>query len=499
MRNISLGFLVLLASTGLGLANDTSYEGQGETVWPVGNDQIVMVSEKVVITYNLKEDKFFTDCLFEFKNTGGPTEVTVGFPDHTEVPSWEEGEKEPTINDFRCWADGKEVPTQVKAGIPSPIYKDLTHKRVFVWPMSFKGGATHKVRNTYSFRGMSNAIGHRGADYILRTGKTWKGVIGRAEILVQGIEDDFFVKASPGGYRRQGNQITWRFEHFEPDSDIHVEFNGECQQWLLASEHLLKEKSPFPDSLFVLLERTQLGYYFLEGDSGVPEKPVIEMAQKLIGRMPEGPLKDKFLYRECLKNGDTAQAVTRWISSLKGRTQGRATWHPDKALEVARTFRVRPVPITNPTAIPESLRLAKPSINRILMRQAVLNPDTGRFMRSLKALEAFYQETWDTTSFLFYMWPRLAEQYRSIGKFEDALSCYERGLAYNKRKATTDTTGLAEILKNMGQTMLFAGDTSKAIPYLEKAMEYPKTPGGGVAGSMLKRIKETREGRKVGE
>lgn len=492
MRIFGLGLLILLIVAGWGRADDTSYEGQGETVWPVGNDQIMMVSEKVVIAYNLKEDKFFTDCLFEFKNTGSPTELTVGFPDHIEALPWEE-EKEPTIVDFRCWVDGKEVPTQVKAGIPSPIYKDLTYKRAFVWPMSFKEGETHKVRNTYSFRGMFNVMGHRGADYIMRTGKTWKGVIGKAEIVVQGIEDDFFVKASPGGYRRQGNRIVWHFENFKPDSDIYVEFNGGCQQWLFASEQLLKEKSPSPDSLFEALDRTRMGFLMVEGDSGVPEKPVDEMDRRLLSRLTEGPLKDKFLYRECLKNGDTVQAVTRWISSLKGRYNGRATWYPDGALEVARDFRVRPVPITNPAAIPESLRSAKPNINRTLMRQASLNPDTGRFVRSLKALEAFYQEAWDTTSYLYYMWPRLAEQYRSIGKFEDALRCYERGLDYNKRKAPTDTSRLADILKNMGQTMLFAGDTSKAIPYLEQASSYPKTPGGGMAASMLKRIKERRE------
>lgn len=494
MRKVGLGLLILLAAAGSGLANDTSYEGQGETVWAVGNDQIEMVSEKVVINYNLKEDKFFTDCLFEFKNTGGPTEVTVGFPDHTEAPPWEEGEKEPTITDFRCWADGKEVPTQIKAGIPSPVYKDLTHKRVFVWPMSFKGGETHKVRNTYSFRGMSNVLGRRGADYILRTGKTWRGVIGKAEIVVQGIEEEFFVSASPGGYRRQGNRIAWHFDHFEPDSDIHVEFNGWCQQWLFLGEQMLKEKAVNSDSIYGLFRNR----YFLKGDTGVPEKRVTEMEKKLLGRMPDGPLKDYELYRLCLTQGDTAQAFTRWLSSLEGRWKGFPIVSPDEALMAAQSFKVRfhppPLPLT-PAEAEQHKR--PPGIKAILMRNAELNPDTGRFVHSLKAIENYYLAVWDTSQW-FYGWPRLAVEYRGIGKFDDALRCYEHGIAYKKRSALVlkipvDTAGIAEIDKDMGQTMLYAGDTTRAIPYLEKAMEYPKTPGGGVAESMLKRIKERRE------
>jgi len=493
MREIGFGLLILLIASGWGRANDSSYQGQGETVWPVGNDQIEMVSEKVVITYRPIQDDFYADCTFNLRNTGGPTETLVGFPDQG-IQYPEEAEKfYPTIVGFKSWVDGKEVPVEIKSGIASPAFPNLVYKKVFVWKTGFKEGQTRTIRNTYSFEGISVVIGIRGADYILQSGKVWKGPIGKAEIIYQGIGEPFFIRASPGGYARKGNSITWRFDHFEPDSDIHVEFNGGCQRWLLISDSLLAEKHPNPDSLFKHLDRPS----FSPNDSGVPDKLVSEKERKLLEKMSDGPLKDRFLYRQCLENGDTAQAVTRWISSLNGRYQGWAIWNPDGALYAALTFKVRFHPNPDPSSIPDSLRNIKPSIKRMLMRNAALNPDTGRFVRALKALENYYLAVWDTSHW-FYGWPRLAVEYRGVGKFDDALRCYERGIAYKKRSALVhkipvDTAGIAEIYKDMGQTMLYVGDTTKALPYLEKAMEYPRTPGGGGAGSMLKRIKEVRE------
>jgi tetratricopeptide (TPR) repeat protein len=89
----------------------------------------------------------------------------------------------------------------------------------------------------------------------------------------------------------------------------------------------------------------------------------------------------------------------------------------------------------------------------------------------------------------------LAKKYRSIGKYKDALRCYQLGLEHFPIRPinSVDTLNLAALLNDMGQTMLLAGDTTKAIPYLEKAMKYPRTPGGGLAASMLKRIKERTE------
>ena len=171
---------------------------------------------------------------------------------------------------------------------------------------------------------------------------------------------------------------------------------------------------------------------------------------------------------------------------------------PDVALMTLQSFKVRyhpsPIPLTPAEA---ELRKRPPGIKGMLLRNAEMNPDTVRFVRGLKALDKYFLGVWDTAQW-FHGWPRLAVEYRGLGKFNDALRCYERGIAYKKRNALAlknpvDTAGIAEIYKDMGQTMLFAGDTTKAIPYLEKAMEYPKTPGGGVAGSLLKRIKERKE------
>jgi hypothetical protein len=70
------------------------------------------------------------------------------------------------------------------------------------------------------------STGHNFFDYILTTGASWKGKIGRSDIIVElsGLEHVVDLEIRPEGYRRVGNRIVWRLENYEPKENISIMF-----------------------------------------------------------------------------------------------------------------------------------------------------------------------------------------------------------------------------------------------------------------------------------
>lgn len=324
MKIIRLGLLIILGATNAALGDVTTYKGTGQTVYPVENKQIEMTYEKVVITYKPEEDRFYADCFFKLWNTWiFPTEAVVGFPDPLVEGNWNSpNDVQSALQSFQVWVDGKEIQPEFKFNIGfspwdknakmpyverNPIY---WYRGAYLWRMKFNGWQTRTVRNTYNFLGTVSGGGFRGATYVLKTGKKWKGPIRKAEIIVLGLPIARFTSAEPKGYIFHGDTIIWRFKNFEPDADIEITAYLADQNWFYSAKNLLKEKVPNPDSLyFLMMEYDKIKSHFKRFGGKIPLSQLAELRDQLLPKMAEGHEKNAIMARKYLENGDTLKAI----------------------------------------------------------------------------------------------------------------------------------------------------------------------------------------------
>lgn len=145
---------------------------------------IRMVDE--VITIRIGRETMTADCRFTFKNDGASTTARIGFPDV--YGNVEEGEKARSVyKSFVSYVDGRRVRT-----------KFMTQTNPENWQVKsvrFAKGQTRKVRNVYTLDlGILSLSGPglkdqaprtRMANYVLATGRSWKGVIGKSTVIFE--------------------------------------------------------------------------------------------------------------------------------------------------------------------------------------------------------------------------------------------------------------------------------------------------------------------------
>ncbi len=228
IRLVFAALVMTLGVVGAGVVRSRADDGSVETVGGAvrlmkSHSSIRMVSEtvKVRVTPSLAE----VDCQFVMRNEGPTDTVLVGFPDGDMGPYMGGGE-EYEIEGFRSWVDGEEakcqrVPASEAQVAPSAVGSWWT--KLVVFP----AGAVRRIRNHYAvspswhprlLESEADSIaGDRTFRYILWTGASWKGVIGRAEIAVTlvGIPPERVTGTMPRA-RRVGRTFRWSFRDFEP-------------------------------------------------------------------------------------------------------------------------------------------------------------------------------------------------------------------------------------------------------------------------------------------
>ncbi|HZH97639.1 MAG TPA: hypothetical protein VEX38_01595 [Fimbriimonadaceae bacterium] len=134
-----------------------------------------MLAESINI--RLKDRKAAVEVLFTFKNHGKATRVTMGFPEEGSAG----GNR--SMKGFRSWIDG--VPAKVKRRRLTPTRgEEASWKAVYLKEVPFRRGQTRRVRVTYTGIYGGDVTGRAMLEYVLRTGKTWKGPIGQCRITV---------------------------------------------------------------------------------------------------------------------------------------------------------------------------------------------------------------------------------------------------------------------------------------------------------------------------
>jgi hypothetical protein len=140
-------------------ANDSAYkfEGKGNTVVPVQNDQIEMVAETIWMKLDHKAGRWFVDCEFTFKNSGPATTVLMGFPDTRANTIWlypgDPGHDaglpvssklphEWSLKDFKVQVDGSPVPAKHVETHPDAELILEGEDAAYVWEVPFEEGET---------------------------------------------------------------------------------------------------------------------------------------------------------------------------------------------------------------------------------------------------------------------------------------------------------------------------------------------------------------------
>jgi hypothetical protein len=204
--------------------------------------QVVMVEEHVTLRVSPTATR--ARATFTLRNTGGATELEVGFP----------YQHDNELLGFAASVDGQAVShhdsSPVTDGRPS-LKASRLWMRWKLWRMAFAAGATHGVEVSYSgvpapgsasfallpfqhpwLRGaagreVTRKLTPLAVDYVLWTGGLWKEPIGRCrvEVAFEGFRRDqvlWVVGPAPSAESPSG--MSWDLEDFKPTADIHLEF-----------------------------------------------------------------------------------------------------------------------------------------------------------------------------------------------------------------------------------------------------------------------------------
>ncbi|MEN8118937.1 MAG: hypothetical protein ABFS35_01235 [Bacteroidota bacterium] len=254
-------FIILITAINFNiLANDGAYSigPQGGTLFPIKNNSIQMLEEKVI--YDQASTSFTTSFVF-YNTTDSLQEVTFGFPVSPSMDSEEyyldieksDEEKMKEIKEklqFRTWVNNKEIYRKLLRVDTSGKYEFA-----FVFSIQFKPNekktVINKFKQGFGYGGDNMGRSWEDFTYVLETGAGWKGVIEKAKIqFIMNPETDlsldidtfidinymfndnifhqtkvmngWFFNPKPTKVDNDKKKITWEFHNLEPDFNIEL-------------------------------------------------------------------------------------------------------------------------------------------------------------------------------------------------------------------------------------------------------------------------------------
>lgn len=250
MRPALCGFV--LAFSTLALADDGWVGPAGGSVRLMyGHPSIRMVSERV----NIVLPKGIVTATFVFKNEGKPTTVLMGFPE-AGSGGLKRLKTDTNFRWFRSYVDGKRVQvTRVpELGIGANDAHGDEYKVWWTKKVAFRRGQTRRVTCQYSAAVGGGIYGDRFFEYVLHSGASWKGTIGKALVTVdfRDIGRLSQVEFEPGVWVRRGKRATTFLRDFEPseDDDINIRWHPAFDRFRVNGQTrmLYKHNSWSPDA-----------------------------------------------------------------------------------------------------------------------------------------------------------------------------------------------------------------------------------------------------------
>jgi hypothetical protein len=210
----------VLALGALASADDGSVSGESGAVELVKgkNSSVRMVSEEVRIG---ALPKGRVHARFVFRNEGGPTSVLMGFP--ASASGVDTRARDAKLEGFRSWVDGKPVKVRWTLGRSG----DEGYDAWYVKRVRFGRGQVHVVEDAYGGGGGGMSDGFRSYSYVLQTGASWKGSIGRAKIALDlGLLAEYSpIQISGPAHSRKGALVLWDLHNFKPGLHDNIQIN----------------------------------------------------------------------------------------------------------------------------------------------------------------------------------------------------------------------------------------------------------------------------------
>jgi hypothetical protein len=141
---------------------------------------------------------------------------------------------DPLVYDFKVRTSTGPV-SAVRRKINTNKDKDLVYQEAYLWPISFEPNQTIKIEHTYSTGATNDVQGFTWVNYVLKTGKLWRGgQIGRTRLVVspntptrlcseisqyKDIDSPILpgMKIIQAGKNRR---YLWDLDNFEPKHDL---------------------------------------------------------------------------------------------------------------------------------------------------------------------------------------------------------------------------------------------------------------------------------------
>jgi hypothetical protein len=175
------------------LADDGGISFGGSPHLMDGHATVAMKDE--VVTMDIGDKVIKVDCKFHFHNDGPAALVRMGFPDEGQgaaepyegVDIRPTGSKlKATFLTYNSWVDGKKVPTKL---VPTDNRELYWHTKT----VNFKPKSDSLIRDSYTLPPGAQVTAENGmyqqTYYVLHTGSSWHGPIGKAEIVVKFAPD----------------------------------------------------------------------------------------------------------------------------------------------------------------------------------------------------------------------------------------------------------------------------------------------------------------------
>jgi hypothetical protein len=229
MRNplpFSAAVLAVLAGSGSAVADDAAIAWGGNPRALHGHATVRMVAEKV----KLQVGRHWTTvtCAFTFRNDGADCKVRMGFPDEATGSYQTDADPDepvPSLVNFQSYVDGRKTKCAVIAG-KSQNSLLLWHQKI----VRFKHHESHFVVDQYRVRtgsGISvDGASVSEASYVLHTGSSWKGRIGKAVVLVQFAKDVLPVSIQLFPFSRLDVDTAYLYDGWAKVKPSHVYYSG---------------------------------------------------------------------------------------------------------------------------------------------------------------------------------------------------------------------------------------------------------------------------------
>lgn len=203
-------------------ADDCSLGKSPEGVYALDNNEITMTDEDIKV-YPLKG---YTECTFEFQNSGDEKDVLMGFPNvPDEIPENSDADRM-SYSDFTANDGSTSLKVELLKSAPSIKYKG--YSSWFTFNVHFKKGEKKIINNSYKFNTTVYSTGDNLVGYIIDTGAVWKDKIGHAKVTFFLPDLKPYEISSLQGdpyFHMESGKVTWERYNFEPARNIEVLYN----------------------------------------------------------------------------------------------------------------------------------------------------------------------------------------------------------------------------------------------------------------------------------